>query len=72
MNFRPMVNVGRGEWCGNALVFATREEAEGNVHALMMNWMQVTDTRVDETDNPVNSRWVDGRLIAVEKEATHG
>lgn len=62
VNYRPMVQVNGNEWCGNALVFATREEAEANARALMWNWTAVTDTRVDETDAPVNYRWVDGKL----------
>jgi len=68
MNWRPMVKVsGRSdEWCGNGLVFATKEEAEANAKDLMQRWTLVTDTRADETDNPVNYKWAGGRLIAVE------
>lgn len=62
MNWRPMVKVGN-EWAGNALVFATREEAEDNARELMGRWMLVTDTRADETDAPVNYRWVDRKLV---------
>jgi hypothetical protein len=46
-----------GNWCGNALRFATREEAEGNVLDLAMRWTLVRDTRVVESSDPVNYRW---------------
>jgi hypothetical protein len=70
MNFRPMVNVGRGEWVGNALVFATHAEALANVMDLMSRWMQVVDTRVDETSAPVNYSWVDGRLVRIGEQVS--
>jgi len=54
-----------GQWCGNALRFATREEAESNVKDLAARWWLVTDTRVVESDDPVNYRWIDGELIEV-------
>ena len=52
-----------GNWAGNGLRFATKEEAEGNVKALAAKWFMVTDTRVVECDDPVNYRWVDGRAV---------
>jgi hypothetical protein len=54
-----------GKWCGNALRFATREEAEANVANLASRWFLVTDTRVIESTDPVNYRWIDGKLEAV-------
>jgi hypothetical protein len=66
MSYAPEVIAdSSGKFCGNALRFATREEAEANVHNLMMRWFSVTDTRVVESDDPVNSRWVDGHLEEV-------
>ena len=47
-----------GKWVGNALRFATKAEAEGNVADLAWRWTAVIDTRVVETDDPVNYRWV--------------
>lgn len=64
MNWRPMVKVD-GQWTGNGLVFATREEAEDNARELMARWFVVVDTRADETTDPVNYRWVDRKLIRV-------
>ena len=54
-----------GEWCGNALRFATRAEAELNVQALMMRWMLVRETRVVESKDPVNYRYENGQLTEV-------
>ena len=56
-----------GKWCGNALRFPTREEAEANVRDLKSRWMLVIDTRVVESDDEPNYRWEDGRLVAIEK-----
>ena len=56
------------KWCGNALRFATREEAEANVRDLMMRWFAVRETRVVESDDPVNYRYVDGRLESLPSE----
>ncbi len=54
-----------GKWCGNALRFATREEAEHYVADLMMRWTAVRDTRVVECDDPVNYTIVDNKLEEV-------
>lgn len=56
-----------GKWCGNALRFATREEAEANVRDLMMRWMLVRDTRVVESSDPVNYTYIDGNLKSIEE-----
>jgi hypothetical protein len=52
------------EW-KRALRFATREEAEANVQNLMMRWFTVRETRVVESDDPVNYRWEEGRLVEI-------
>jgi hypothetical protein len=36
--------------------------AEANVRDLMMRWFAVRETRVVESNDPVNYRYVDGRL----------
>ena len=54
-----------GKFYGNALRFATREEAEANVANLAMRWMLVRETRVVESEDPVNYAWVEGRLVEV-------
>lgn len=42
-----------GQWCSNALRFATREEAETYVSDLAWRWTSVRDTRVVECEDPV-------------------
>lgn len=67
MSWKPEVIADdSGKWCGNALRFATKEEAEANVANLKARWMLVTDTRVVESDEPVNYKWVDGKLVSLE------
>jgi hypothetical protein len=58
-----------GKWCGNALRFASREVAETNVRNLMMRWLAVRETRVVESDDPVNYRYINGRLESITSEA---
>lgn len=66
MSWKPEVIAdSSGQWCGNALRFATREEAEANVRDLSYRWILVRDTRVVESDDPVNYRYVAGRLEAL-------
>lgn len=66
MSYAPEVIAdSSGKWCGNALRFATREEAEANVQDLMMRWIAVSDTRVVESSDPVNYSYINGKLEAV-------
>jgi hypothetical protein len=53
-----------GQWLINGLRF-TKEEAEANVADLAMRWTMVTDTAVEESDDPVNYRWVDGKAVSL-------
>lgn len=63
MSFKPEVIAdSTGKWYGNALRFATREEAEANVKELSMKWFAVKETRATECDDPVTHRWVNGKL----------
>lgn len=64
MSFKPMVYV-QGEWAGNALRFETNQEAYDNARDLMGRWLLVENFRVDESDDPVNYRWVDGKLQGI-------
>lgn len=54
-----------GNFCGNGLRFATKEEAEANVRDLMMRWFAVRETRVVESTDPVNYKWTDKGLEKV-------
>lgn len=68
MSWKPEVIADdSGKFVGNALRFATKEEAEANVHALMMSWMAVREWRVVESDEPVNYRWIAGKGLEAVK-----
>lgn len=68
MSWKPEVQVsGEGDkWLGNALRFATQQEAEDNARNLMGRWMLVTATRATQSDDPVNYKWVDNQLVSLE------
>ena len=61
MSWKPEVLVS-GKWSRNGLVFATQKEAHDNALALSDRWYMVDDVRSVEVDDPVNYRWVDGKL----------
>jgi hypothetical protein len=70
MSWKPEVIAdSSGKWCGNALRFATKEEAEANVHDLMMRWMLVRETRVVECADPVNYKWTPGKGLEAVNDA---
>ncbi len=50
-----------GKWYGNAVRFATGEEADKAASNKMWNWLAVREVRVVESTDPVNYRWVDGK-----------
>jgi murein tripeptide amidase MpaA len=60
MSWAPEVKVD-GKWAGNAVRFATKEEAEESGRELLSRWWVPTDSRAVPSDDPVNYRWVDGR-----------
>lgn len=64
MSWKPEFQIG-DQWCGNAVRFATKDEAECNARAKFMVWTMPKDYRVVESDDPVNYRWVDGQLEEV-------
>jgi hypothetical protein len=51
-----MVSTG-GAFAGNALRFATREEAESSARDLYGRWTLCVDHRADESGDPVNCKW---------------
>lgn len=66
MSFKPQViTVSSGKFCGNALAFATRAEAEASARDLAGRWTLVTDWRAIESDEPVNHIYIDGDLMPV-------
>ena len=68
MSYKPEVRV-NGTFHSNALVFATRDEAEQSARELMGRWTLVTDWRAVESDEVVNYALVDGVLQAVQVTA---
>jgi hypothetical protein len=52
-----------GPFAGNALRFATKEEAQMWLDDLMCRWFAVTGTSVVESADPVNYSTVDGRTL---------
>lgn len=63
MSFAPQsIADDSGKWAGNALRFATREEAAGWNFGLELRWTLVRETRVVESPDPVNATFRDGRL----------
>lgn len=63
-SYRPMFLVS-GEWCGNAVRFPTRQEAENEARDRLMRWTLPTDCRADESDDEPNYRYVDHKLVAI-------
>jgi hypothetical protein len=58
MSYAPQVKTGSDpKFYGNALRFATREEAQASADELMGRWFAVVATQVVESDDPVNYRW---------------
>jgi hypothetical protein len=53
MSWKPEVFVD-GEWGGNAMAFATKEEAEEWARDLLNRWFVPTDSRAVESDEEVN------------------
>jgi len=66
MSFKPEV-FAEGEWCGNGLTFATKEEAEQNAKDLLMRWFVPTDSRAVESDEEPNYQYIDHKLVEIPK-----
>jgi hypothetical protein len=67
-NFKPQVKV-NGQWAGNALVFATEQEARDNARELMGRWLLVEEFGSAPTEDPVNYRWTATGLVPVAESA---
>tara|TARA_R110000787_G_scaffold261376_2_gene366739 strand:- start:270 stop:470 length:201 start_codon:yes stop_codon:yes gene_type:complete len=66
-----MFEFATGERCGNAQVFATREEAEASAASRFAVWTMPTGYGVDETADPVTYKWTadgDARLPVPEAD----
>lgn len=56
MSYRPMVQVS-GKWNGNAVRFATEEEALASARDLMSRWFLVENYGAEYSEDPVNCAW---------------
>jgi hypothetical protein len=56
MGWKPEFLVS-GTWSKNALVFATKEEAEANARDLFMRWTMPSEWRAVEVDEAPNYAW---------------
>jgi hypothetical protein len=66
MSYKPQVKV-NGEWNGNGLRFATKDEAERSAANLFSRWMLCTGHRAVESDEPVkNALNTEGKLQFIE------
>jgi hypothetical protein len=66
MSWKPEVIADNsGKWTGNALRFATPEEAELYVADLMYRWTAVRETCVVESDDPVSYTWDGERAVPI-------
>lgn len=61
MSFKPEVFV-EGKWSQNGLVFATHDEAKAYAQDLYCRWTLCTNHRAVESSEPVNYKFVDGKL----------
>ncbi len=69
MSFKPMVKTGNDpKWYGNALAFATEEEALLSARDLMSRWLLVVDCCAEESDEPVNAEIKDNVFRMLPKE----
>jgi hypothetical protein len=67
MSYAPEVQTdGTTKWYGNALRFATEQEAIDNVRDLEIRWMAVQGTRVVESPDPVNYSYANRQLVRIE------
>ena len=68
-SWKPVVLVMNEEkWHGNALRFATKDEAQRSARDLMHRWLLVKAWDAQESDDPVNYTYtLEGQLIATEE-----
>jgi hypothetical protein len=57
-SFKPEV-LAQGEWCPNALRFATKKESDAYLFDLGLRWFGFTDSRSTPCDDPVTHVWVE-------------
>jgi hypothetical protein len=62
-SWKPVVQTDNtGKWYGNALRFATQEEAQASARDLAMRWMLVRAHSAMPDEAPPNYRYTNGQL----------
>lgn len=61
MSFKPEVFV-EGKWSQNGVAFATEQEAKEYARDLYSRWTLCTDHRAVPSTEPINYKFVDGKL----------
>jgi hypothetical protein len=70
MSWKPEVIADNsGKWYGNALRFATKDEAEADAKDLMNRWFAVREYRATESTDPVNYKRVRGVTVTIDSDA---
>ena len=63
-SWKPEVKV-EGKWATNGLRFETQTEAFESAMQTRMRWWAVDDVRATESQDAVNYRMTEGKLVAV-------
>ena len=65
-SWKPVVQTdSSGKWYGNALRFATEQEANENAYDLMMRWLAVNEFGAEPSDDPPNYSYINKELKAL-------
>lgn len=67
-SFKGQIRTSQDDWTDNQVRLATWDEANAYIRDLMYRWTQVTETRVIESDDPVNYAWKNGELVSAPSE----
>ena len=65
VSYKPMMIFANGETVGNALRFATQEEALASAHELLIRWTMPTNCTVHASSDPVNYMFANGQNISL-------
>ena len=68
-SFKPEVQTDNtGKWYDNALRFATEQEAYESARDLAARWFAVLAYRAAPSDDPVNYKYINGKLEQAESD----
>ena len=69
MSWKPAIKTSGEDFHLNGQAFETKEEAEAMAKDIFSRWMQATDHKAVESDEPANYRIINGALEPIQKEA---